>query len=422
MIDISFIRENPDKVRAGMEKKNQDSKIVDKFLRFDEEWRAKTAACDEMKKEQNTLSKELASGQSEDLLSKASLLKKRLADIEASQDELKKKRDDALSRIPNLPFDDVPLGKDESGNRVVREVGEKPVFDFTPKDYLALGESLGLINVKKASEVAGSRFGYLLRDAALMEFALVQLALDTLVAKGFVPAVPPVMIKPDVYEGMGRLAADQKEERYFLEKDGLYLVGSSEHTMGPIHMNEVLAEETLPRRYVSFSTCFRREAGSYGKDTKGILRVHQFDKVEMFSFAHPEKSEEEHKLLLSCQEEMMQKLALPYRVVEVCAGDMGWTDARQFDIETWMPGQGAYRETNSCSNTTDFQARGINVKCKIKDGATGEQKKMLVHTLNATGFAIGRMLIAIIENYQTKEGSVRVPAALQAYLHKEVIA
>lgn len=416
MLDITFIRENAEKVKKGMESKHQDPKIVDKFLRLDEDWRAKTTAYDQLKAEQNTLSKELSAGQSENLLSKAQFLKKRLNDIEAEQDDLKKLRDDLLSRIPNIPFDDVTVGRDESENKVLREVGVKPEFDFAPKDYLTLGEKLGLIDVKRASEVSGSRFGYLLRDAALLEFALIQLAFETLTKKGFIPAVPPVMIKPKVYEGMGRLAADQKDERYYFEKDDVYLVGSSEHTMGPIHMNDVFEEEALPKRYVAFSTCFRREAGSYGKDTKGILRVHQFDKVEMFSFAHPEHSEEEHKFLLSCQEELMQKLEIPYRVVEICTGDMGWTDARQFDVETWFPGQGSYRETNSCSNTTDFQSRGMNIKYKTKDG-----EKKLIHMLNATGFAIGRVLIGIIENGQTKEGTIKVPKVLQAYVGKEEI-
>lgn len=416
MLDITFIRENAEKVKTGMESKHQDPKIVDKFLRLDEDWRAKTTAYDQLKAEQNVLSKELSAGQSENLLSKAQFLKKRLGDIETEQNDLKKLRDDLLSRIPNIPFDDVMVGRDESENKVLREVGTKPEFDFAPKDYLTLGEKLGLIDVKRASEVSGSRFGYLLRDAALLEFALIQLAFDTLTKKGFIPAVPPVMIKPKVYEGMGRLAADQKEERYYFEKDDVYLVGSSEHTMGPIHMNDTFDEEALPKRYVSFSTCFRREAGSYGKDTKGILRVHQFDKVEMFSFAHPEHSEEEHKFLLSCQEELMQKLEIPYRVVEICTGDMGWTDARQFDVETWFPGQGSYRETNSCSNTTDFQSRGMNIKYKTKDG-----NKKLIHMLNATGFAIGRVLIGIIENGQTKEGNIRVPKVLQVYVGKEEI-
>ena len=235
--------------------------------------------------------------------------------------------------------------------------------------------------------------------------------------KGFVPVVPPVMIRPKVFMGIGRLAADQKDERYYFPADDLYLVGSAEHTLGPIHMNETLRDKELPKRYVAFSTCFRREAGSYGKDTKGILRVHQFDKVEMFSFANPEKSGEEHEFLLSCQEDLLSALGLPYRVVEICTGDMGWTDAKAYDCETWLPGQpstgsgqgtakGAYRETNSCSNTTDFQARGIG--CKTDKGG-------YVHMLNATGLAIGRIVIAIIENYQTAEGDFEMPEVLKEY-------
>lgn len=419
MLDIQYIRENIENVKRGMEKKRQDPKLVDKFLHADEELRAKILAFETLKAEQNALSKQLSAGRSEDLMTKAQVMKKRLVDLEVERAELEKKRDDVLSRIPNMPFEDVIVGKDETNNKILREVGERRDFEkegFKPVDYLTLGEKLGIIDVKKAAEVSGSRFGYLLRDAVLLEFGLVKLAMDTLLERNFVPAVPPVMIKPDVYEGMGRLAADQKEERYYFEKDDLYLVGSAEHTMGPIHMNEVLEEETLPRRYVAFSTCFRREAGTYGKDTKGILRVHQFDKVEMFAFSHPGKSEEEHKFLLDCQETLWKKLEVPYRVVELCTGDMGWTDARQFDIEAWMPGQGTYRETNSCSNTTDFQSRGTNIKYKTKDG-----KKELVHMLNATAFAIGRTIIAIIENNQQKDGSIRVPKALQAYVGKEFI-
>ena len=419
MLDIQYIRENVEKVKKGMEKKRQDPKLVDKFLHADEELRAKILAFETLKAEQNALTKKLSAGRSEDMVSKAQVMKKRLTELEEERAELGKKRDDVLSRIPNIPFEDVIVGKDETNNKILREVGEKRDFEkegFKSLDYLTLGEKLGIINVKKAAEVSGSRFGYLLKDAVLLEFALVKLAMDTLLEKNFIPAVPPVMIKPDVYEGMGRLAVDQKDERYYFEKDNLYLVGSSEHTMGPILMNEVLEEETLPRRYVAFSTCFRREAGTYGKDTKGILRVHQFDKVEMFAFSHPEKSEEEHRFLLDCQETLWKKLEIPYRVVELCTGDMGWTDARQFDIEAWMPGQGTYRETNSCSNTTDFQSRGTNIKYKTKEG-----KKELVHMLNATAFAIGRTIIAIIENNQQKDGTIRVPKALQAYVGKEFI-
>jgi len=419
MLDIQYIRENEEKVKKGLEKKKQDPKLVDKFLHADEELRGKILAFETLKAEQNSLSKQLSAGRSEDMVNKAQVMKKRISELESEREELEKKRSDILSRIPNIPFEDVIVGKDETENKVLREVGEKRDFEsegFKPLDYLAIGEKLGIINVKKAAEVSGSRFGYLLKDAVLLEFALVKLAMDILLERNFIPAVPPVMIKPDVYEGMGRLAADQKDERYYFEKDDLYLVGSSEHTMGPIHMNEVLEEEMLPRRYVAFSTCFRREAGTYGKDTKGILRVHQFDKVEMFSFSNPNLSEEEHKFLLDCQETLWKKLEIPYRVIELCTGDMGWTDARQFDIEAWMPGQETYRETNSCSNTTDFQSRGTNIKYKTKDG-----KKELVHMLNATAFAIGRTIIAIIENNQMKDGTIKVPKALQAYVGKEVI-
>ncbi len=416
MIDIQLLRKSPDVVKAALHKKKVDGKLIDKFLKFDDEWRNKTAVLDQLKAEQNSLSKEMSKEKSEDLLSKAQLLKKRVAEITIERDDLETKRDDVLSKLPNIPFDDVPTGTDASGNRIVREVGKKPEFDFVPKDYMTLAESLGLIDVKKAAEISGSRFGYLFREAALMEFALVRLAMDALVKNGFTPVVPPVMIRPKVYEGMGRLAADQKDERYYFDKDELYLVGSAEHTMGPLHMNEVFEEKDLPRRYVGFSTCFRREAGTYGKDTKGILRVHQFDKVEMFAFSSPERSNDEHQLLLSMQEQLMRALKLPYRVVEICTGDMGWTDARQFDIETWLPGQGEYRETHSCSNTTDFQSRGMNTKYRTK-----EQKKELIHMLNATAFAIGRTLIAIFENYQTKEGTILVPEVLRDFVGKKEI-
>ncbi|MDO8556928.1 MAG: serine--tRNA ligase [Candidatus Jorgensenbacteria bacterium] len=416
MLNVNLIRENPEAIKAGIAKKNIDPKLVDKFLRLDVDWRSKTEALGQLNGEQNTLSKELAKKQSEDLLSKAQLLKKRISDITVEENKLSVKRDEALEKLPNIPFEDVPVGKDASQNVVLREVGEKPIFDFKPKDHLALGEALGIIDVKRAAEVAGARFNYLLGDGAMLEFALVQFAVKTIAAHGFTPVLPPMFIKPQVLHGMGRLASDQKEERYYLPKDEQYLIGSAEHTLGPLHMDEVLSNESLPKRYVGFSSCFRREAGSYGKDMKGILRVHQFDKVEMFIFSLPEKSDEEHQLLLSIQEELVKKLELPYRVVQNCTGDMGWVDAKQFDVETWLPGQDAYRETHSCSNTTDFQSSGINAKYKTAGG-----KKEYLHLLNATGIAIGRMIIAILENNQTKEGTVKIPKVLQEFMGKEEI-
>jgi seryl-tRNA synthetase len=414
MLDVNLIRQTPDAVSEGIKKKNADPKLVDKFLRLDEDWRGKTAALDQLKADQNVISRELAAGQSEDLVSKAQLLKKRISDVEAARGELEEKRAEVLAKIPNVPFPDVPVGPDESGNKVLREVGEHPAFGFEPKDYFELGESLGVINTKKAAEVAGSRFGYLMGDAVLLEFALIQLAFETLVAQGFIPVLPPVMAKTEVMKKMGKTTFLEGDS-FYLPEDDLYLIGSAEHTLGPLLMDETMDETAFPRRYVGFSTCFRRESGSYGKDTKGILRVHQFDKVEMYSFTTPDKSEEEHRFLLSMQETLMKKLELPYRVVEICTGDMGWTDARQFDVETWFPAQKTYRETQSASNTTDFQTRGIKAKYRTADG-----KNEFLHALNATAFS-QRPILAILENFQTKKGTVKIPKVLQKYVGKKEI-
>ncbi len=405
MIDITLIRNHSDAVREGLQKKQKNSALVDEFLAVDKKWRAESTIADALRAQLNTLSKERKIDEARAV--KGTIKKKEMA-IAAFEIE----RNALLQKFPNMPAADVPVGADESSNVIVREVGVKPQFDFAPLDYLTIAERLDIIDVKRAAEVAGSRFGYIKGTAALLEFALVQFAIHHLVKKGFVPIIPPAMIKPEVFRGMGRLADTQKDERYYFPADDVYLVGSAEHSLGPLHMNETLRVKDLPKRYVGFSTCFRREAGSYGKDTKGILRVHQFDKVEMFSFSAPENSDTEHQFLLSCQEELMQALELPYRVVRICAGDMGWTDANQYDLETWLPGQkegkGEYRETHSCSNTTDFQARGI--QCQYEKGG-------YAHMLNATGLAMGRIIIAIIENNQTKEGNFIIPKLLQSLIN-----
>jgi seryl-tRNA synthetase len=421
MLDVNLIRKDPLHVKNSLAKKKVDPKLIDKFLRLDEEWRLKTKTLDDLKAEQKNIGKKISQNKEDDkdLISKAQFLKQRINELEEEKILLENKRNEILEKLPNLPFDDVPQGNDENDNKVLREVGEKRKFDFKPLDYLTLGEKLGIIEVKKAGEVSGTRFGYLMNDAVLLEFALIKLAFDTILKENFIPVIPPVMIKPEVYKEMGRLSPEQKEDKYYIPKDDLYLVGSSEHTLGPLARGRVLNEEDLPLRFLGFSTCFRREAGSYGKDTKGILRVHQFDKVEMYSFVKPEDSEKEHLFLLSLQEKLMQKLKIPYRVVEICTGDMGFTDARQFDIEAWLPGQGEnglYRETHSSSNTTDFQTRGINAKFKDKEG-----NKNYLHALNATAFAIGRTIIAIIENYQTKNGEVEIPEVLRDYIGKDKI-
>jgi len=402
MLDIKFIRQNPEKVKESIAKK-QVNVNIDRLLELDEEKRQLLSRSESLRAEQKKLGKEQ--------IEKAQAIKAEIKNIDPKLADIEKELGSLLRQIPNLPLDEVPEGKDDSENAVLREEGKKPEFDFKPKDYLEIAEALDLIDVKRAAKVAGSRFGYLKKEAALMEFALVNLALETLLKEGFTPVVPPVMLKPEMMQAMGYTERGA-DEIYFLEKDNLYLIGTSEQSIGAMHAGEVFKEEELPKRYAGFSTCFRREAGAYGKDTKGILRVHQFDKVEMFSFCAPEKSKEEHQLLLRMEEKLMQSLKLPYRVINICSGDLGDPAAAKYDIEAWMPGQGEYRETHSTSNCTDWQARRLNVK--YRSGKTG--KLEFVHTLNGTAFAVGRMLIAIIENYQKKDGSVEVPKVLQKYL------
>ncbi len=409
MLDVNIIRENPDEVKRRLALKRVEAPVIDRFLALDGIWRAEQEKIDKLRAELNAFSKERN-------IEEAKKVKESLRGLEEEFRATGEERDAFLSQLPNLPKEGWLPGRGEEDNKVIRTVGAKPHFDFEPKDYLTLGESLGIIDVARAAKVSGSRFGYLVGEGALLELALVNFAMNHLVKKGFRAIIPPVMIKPEVYRGMGRLAGGQEEERYHLVNDDLYLVGSSEHTIGPFHMDEIFDEKDLPRRYVGFSSCFRREAGSYGKDTKGILRVHQFDKVEMFSYTKPEDSEAEHAFLLATQEELIGALGLPYQVVQVSTGDMGFTDAAQYDLETYLPGQGKYRETNSCSNTTDYQARGINVKYKSADG------NKFVHMLNATGYAIGRLIIAIIENYQTADGSIKIPEILKPYMQEGFIS
>jgi len=411
MLDIKIIRENSELVRKKISLKKIDPEIVDKFLDIDKKWKDVVQERDDKR----VLQKKLAEDKKID---EARRVKAEIQGLEEKERSLNKERMKVLEGIPNLPDDEALVGKGEEDNQTVKEVGQKPDFDFEPKDHLEIGKELNLINTEKAGEVSGARFSYLTGDAVLLEFALIKLAMEKAIKNGFIPVVPPVLVKPEIMREMGKGKFLDEEDAFYVFSDDLYLVGSAEHTIGPIYMNEILEEKDLPKRYIGFSTAFRREAGSYGKDTKGILRVHQFDKVEMFSFSHPEKSKEEHKFLVSMQEELVGALKLPYRIIEVCTGDMTWGDIRQFDVEVWMPSQKKYRETNSCSNTADFQARGINARFKKKDGSGTE----FLHMLNATGFAIGRIIIAILENYQTKEGEVVVPEILREYVGKEIIS
>lgn len=409
MLDIDFIRKNPEKVAEGLRKRGKDIALLETFKTLDDQWRELVQKSDDIRAQQKK------AAQDRDY-EKGKKLKEALKNIDEKRAVLENERYEVLLEFPNIPFDDVLVGPDETHNKPIRHWGEKPSFDFPVKDHMEIGEIKGIIDTKKAAEVSGSRFYYLKGNGALLEFALIRYAFDMLGAEGFEAVIPPIMIRPEVYKRMGRLTDSQKEERYYLAKDDLYLVGSAEHTLGPLHMDDVFSPDQLPKEYVGFSTCFRREAGSYGKDTKGILRVHQFDKVEMYAFCEPEKSEEEHRRLLAMQEKIFQGLEIPYQVVEICTGDMGPTDARQFDIEAWIPSQNVYREVASCSNTTDYQTRGINTKIKYPNGNT-----TFAHALNATAIAIGRTIIALLENHQQKDGSVFIPKALQQYTGFEIL-
>ena len=408
MLDIKFIRENSEKVKESC--KNKQVKVdIDKLLKLDTQKREQLQELENLRAEQNKISKQSID---KEQIEKAKKIKEKIKKIEPDLKEIEKTFNDLMLQVPNLSQEDVPAGKDETENVVVKEVGKVTKFDFKPKDHLELGENLDLIDVKRAAKISGTRFSYLKNEAVSLEFALINLIFETLTKEGFIPVIPPVMIKPEMAIGMGYPEQFDGEEAYYIEKDKLYLVGTAEQSVGTMHAGEILNEKDLPKRYLGFSTCFRREAGAYGKDTRGILRVHQFDKVEMFSFCKPEDSKKEHQFFLKMEEKLMGFLEIPYRVVQMCTGDLGFPTAAKYDIETWLPSENRYRETHSTSNCTDFQARRLNVRYRKEK----DTKLDFIHTLNGTAFAIGRIVIAILENYQQKDGSIKIPKALQEYL------
>ncbi len=412
MLDINFIRQNPEKVKEGCKKKNVDVDI-DKLLDLDKKRRGMLQGIESLRAEQNRITKEKIEGEARE---KAKALKEKIRGLGEEFRGIDKEFKGLMLQIPNPPLDDVPVGKDEKDNMVVKTVGRVPKFGFRLKDYLAIAENLDLLDIKRAAKVSGTRFGYLKKEATLIEFALVNFTFNLLLKKGFIPVIPPVMIKPEMALGMGYLEQTDEQEAYFLPKDNLYLVGTAEQSLGPMHAGEIFEENDLPKRYAGFSTCFRKEAGSYGKDTRGMFRVHQFDKVEMFSFTKPEDSIKEHKFFLSLEEELMAALKLPYQVINICTGDLGRPAASKYDIEAWLPSEDRYRETHSTSNCTDFQARRLNIRYRNKSNNLN-----FVHTVNGTAFAIGRTLIAILEIYQRKDGRVNVPKVLQKYLGFKII-
>lgn len=429
MLDIRFIRENPDKVKESISRRGIELD-VDKILELDKRKRELLSETEKLRAKRNEISN-IETEPSAGIIQQGREMKNKLNILESKLRSMESKLNDLLSCVPNLLHPAVPDGKDENDNVEIRKWGEPTRFEFKPKDHFQIGKDLDIIDTKTSARVSGTRFSYLKNEAVSIQFALIQFTLKTLtnqkiirnIAKKasnpsdniFIPVIPPVMMKSGIMKKMARL--EPIEERYCFPKDDLVLVGSAEHTLGPMHMREILELSRLPIRYVGYSTSFRREAGSYGKDTKGILRVHQFDKLEMETFSIPEHSEVEQEFLVGIQEYLMQQLKIPYRVIMICAGDMGNPDYRQIDIEAWLPGQNKYRETHTSDFMTDYQARRLNIRYRSKDG-----QLKYVHMNDATAFAIGRTLIAILENYQQKDGSIKMPKVLHKYLGFEKIS
>ncbi|MBI4137001.1 serine--tRNA ligase [Candidatus Roizmanbacteria bacterium] len=420
MIDLNLLRKNPQQFRDGATHKNTNPDVVDEVLRFDKERRELIQKAEELRKERNEITQKIKASQDKknnaELIERVRSIKKKLDDVEPRLKMVENNLDDLVARIPNPPLPDVRVGKNDTENEILRTWGEQRKFDFKPKDHLELGELHDIIDVRRAARVSGARFYYLKGDGALLEWALLQFAIETLMKEGFTPTIPPVLIKKSSMKAMGYLEHGGEEDMFVLEKDGLVLVGTSEQSIGPMHMGEVFDKKELPRRYFGYSACFRREAGSYGKDTRGIIRVHQFNKVEMFSFTTPEEGDKEHEYFLSLEEKFLQALEIPYQVVKMCSGDLGAPAARKYDLEAWIPTQEKYRELTSTSTTTDFQSRRLHIK--YRDGNNTEY----VHMLNGTAFSMGRPIVAILENFQEKDGSIRIPAILQKWMGKEKIS
>ena len=410
MLDLKLLRDDPETVRASQRARLEDPDLVDAVLGADERRRASLGAFEGLRAEQKELGRQVAAAQGDErahLLARTKDLAAQVKDADSGQNAAAVELAALMARLSNVTEPGVPAGG-EDDYVVLETVGEPPVFDFTPRDHLEIGERLGAIDTVRGAKVSGARFYYLTGVGALLQLAMLNLAMAQATAAGFVPVVPPVLVKPDAMEGTGFLA-QAAENVYHLPEEDLYLVGTSEVPLAAFHMDETLDAATLPRRYAGWSTCFRKEAGSYGKDTKGILRVHQFDKIEMFSWVDPADAAAEHQRLLAWEKEMLAKVELPYRVIDVAAGDLGGSAARKYDCEAWVPTQGRYRELTSTSNCTTFQSRRLRVRMKDADGTRP------VATLNGT-LATTRWIVAILENHQQADGSVVVPAALRPFM------
>ena len=414
MIDIKFLREHPDVVRASQKGRGESVELVDQILAIDEKKRAAVTEFETLRQEQNTLSKSVGAAKGDEkaaLLENAKALadKVKVADTKRAQVEEQTKA--LILQLSNLLDTQAPIGGEEDF-LIIEHVGTPRDFSkdgFAPKDHVELGKLLGAIDTERGAKVAGSRSYYLTGVGALLEFALVNYAIQSAVKNGFTPVIPPVLVNPAAMEGTGFLG-QAAENVYRIEKDDVYLVGTSEVPLAAMHMDETLPADKLPLRYAGYSSCFRREAGTYGKDTRGIIRVHQFDKVEMFTFCKPEDAQAEHQRLLQWEKDFLSAMEIPFRVIDVASGDLGSSATRKFDIEAWIPTQDAYREVTSTSNCTEFQGRRLNIRYKDSEGVKA------IATLNGTLVAIPRMIVAILENHQNADGTVNVPAALQPFL------
>jgi len=423
MIDVALLRSDPGGLAESFRRRGL-TVDVDALVLLDEERRRARAAAEDLRASQNRAGKEIARLSGDEKVAAIAAmaeLAEQYRTALADADALDFRFESQWMPLPNPPHSSVPVGHGEQDNVEIRRWGELPSFGFDPADHIDIGERLGIIDMERAAKVSGSRFAYLKGQAVFLEFALVQWALGRLAAEGFTPVVPPVLVRDPALFGTGFFPG-AREQVYAVgvsdgegnvTSDDMYLVGTAEVPLAAMLADEILPIADLPMRFAGFSTCFRREAGTYGKDTRGIFRVHQFDKVEMFAFVDPERSWEEHEYLVSVEESLVQALGIPYRVVDVCTGDLGDSAAKKYDIEGWFPGQGAYREITSCSNTTDYQARRLRIRCR-GDGGTS-----IAHTLNGTAVAVGRTLIAILENNQQPDGSVIVPEVLQTTMGRD---
>ncbi|MBS1844193.1 MAG: serine--tRNA ligase [Actinobacteria bacterium] len=414
MLDLKLLRSEPERVKAALARRGAGGE-VDELLALDGRRRELLPQVEDAQAERNAASKRIGEIKRDgrDAEAEIEAVGRLRETIDAGREELEA-IEGALRELtlalPNIPDDDAPDGMVEEDAVVLREVGEKPSFDFEPRDHLEIGTELGVIDMEAGARLSGSRFAYLKGDLVLLELALVRLAIETVRAEGHEPVIPPVLVREEALEGTGYFP-EARDQIYEIEKDGLFLTGTSEVALAGLHADQILEADQLPLRYCAFSTCFRREAGAAGRDTRGIFRVHQFDKVEMFSFVAPSESKAEHERLLSIEEGILSRLEIPYRVVNIAVGDLGAPAAKKYDCEAWIPSQGRYREVTSCSNTTDYQARRLGCRYRPGDGESPEA----VHTLNGTATAVGRTIIALIENRQEGDGSFTLPSSLQRY-------